>query len=549
MRDKDNSPNAYRYNLSSPKKERALSIEEEVEQLYKSVRLKLPPQTLRRLVGLNCLILLGVLLVFFLSSLLLEKPTESKIEKRALAQMPAFSAASLFQGRLTRDIENHFADTFPFREWFVSMSAVVNESRGIRVDDVRIIQPSGNSEGQGLPKDGEVKTKTPAAVETPADGASSAASQTGETPSPNPASHNPPVGEGAASPISNGSFVYKGMAMSLFGGNGQSASWYAQVLNAYQSELPDVQIYNMVIPTAIEFYVPDKYRDLTQSQKNIIDLVYSQLNSRIKRVDAYSKLQEHKDEYLYFRTDHHWTGLGAYYAYTAFCEQAGVEPISLADCETRRLNNFIGTMYAQTQDSTLLQNPDYVDYYIFPQEYTATRFNTNSPYSGVWHTLWGEYAQSPNSYSVFLHGDFPLIQVKTSNHNGRKIMIVKESFGNAFAPFLINHYEEVYIVDQRYFQLAAIDFIKSHGINELIFANNSFAVCTPYHIRCIDNLRHQVFVPYVPPAPETEEISSSEEAQELPAEKISDKEKSSKNASSKKSTPRKKLGDLIKENQ
>lgn len=289
------------------------------------------------------------------------------------------------------------------------------------------------------------------------------------------------------------------------------------MLNSYHEELPDVQIYNMIIPTAIEFYVPDKYRDLTQSQKAMIDLVYGTLDPSIKKVDAYSELAAHTDEYIYFRTDHHWTGLGAYYAYRAFCGEAGLTPKELSDFETRRLDDFIGTMYSQTQDTTLLKNPDYVDYYLFKQPYEAQRFLVDAPYSGVDSTLWGEYAQSPNSYSVFLHGDFPLVQVKTGIGNGRRILVVKESFGNAFAPFLINHYDEVYIVDQRYFQLPLVDFIREHGINELVFANNSFAVCTPYHIRCIDNMRHQVFVPRalqadVPKAGEPEE--SGEDARE-----------------------------------
>lgn len=111
--------------------------------------------------------------------------------------------------------------------------------------------------------------------------------------------------------------------MSLYGGDPASGKWYAQVLNSYHEELPDVQIYNMIIPTAIEFYVPDKYRDLTQSQKAMIDLVYGTLDPSIKKVDAYSELAAHTDEYIYFRTDHHWTGLGAYYAYRAFCGRRG----------------------------------------------------------------------------------------------------------------------------------------------------------------------------------------------------------------------------------
>ena len=97
--------------------------------------------------------------------------------------------------------------------------------------------------------------------------------------------------------ITGGTFVYRGMAMSLYGGDPASGKWYAQVLNSYHEELPDVQIYNMIIPTAIEFYVPDKYRDLTQSQKAMIDLVYGTLDPSIKKVDAYSELAAHTDEY------------------------------------------------------------------------------------------------------------------------------------------------------------------------------------------------------------------------------------------------------------
>ena len=92
------------------------------------------------------------------------------------------------------------------------------------------------------------------------------------------------------------------------------------------------------------------------------------------------------------------------------------------------------------------------------------------------------------------------------------MLVVKESFGNAFAPFLINHYEEVYVVDQRYFEFPLVDFIKQNGINELVFANNSFAVFTPYHIRCIDGLRHLALYPL--PAPVPAEPDPQEEAEE-----------------------------------
>ena len=98
----------------------------------------------------------------------------------------------------------------------------------------------------------------------------------------------------------------------------------------------------------------------------MIDLCYSKMAPNIVTVDAYAKLRNHTDEYIYFRTDHHWTQLGAYYAYTAFCEAAGFEAVPLEDFETGRYDNFVGSMYTFTkgypQSDVLKNNPDYLDY-------------------------------------------------------------------------------------------------------------------------------------------------------------------------------------------
>ena len=515
MREQENQADEYRYHIQPIRAASSENPEEEINQYYGLIRLKLAPRKLFNLSIFNVLLVLGVILCLGLASLFMTKPTESAIEKRQLAKMPAFSKEALFSGEYTRGIETFYADTFPFRDFFVALSAYMEENSGVRMDDARILAPSPNEStdpitGGAPPVPSSASSTAPEGTSLPAQ--QEPAEQQDAASSQPSAAENTDVDDGITGSVSNGIFVYKGRAMSLFGGSKENGKWYADVLNLSKQQLPDVKIYDMIIPTAIEFYVPDKYADLTQPQKPMIDYIYSCLAPSIKRVDAYSKLQEHAEEYIYFRTDHHWTGLGAYYAYTAFCEQAGLSALPVSDFETRRLDNFIGTMYAQSKDSTLLGNPDYVDYYVFNTGYTARRYDYNAPYYGIPHTLWGEYAQSPNSYSVFLHGDFPLIQVKTDIHNGKKILVVKESFGNAFAPFLINHYEEVYIVDQRYFQLNLVEFIKENEIGELIFANNSFAACTPYHISHIDNMRFQTFVPYVPEEEEqSPDISESEE--------------------------------------
>lgn len=488
--------------------------EGERERFYGLLHIKLSPQQLRRLSSLNILFLIGMIIALFLGALFLPKPTKSEIEKRDLAQRPSFSLQSLLSGNLSHEIELYFSDTFPFREWFVSLSSVINESKGIRVDDVRVVAPSNDTEMIAAEPIVSEQMASPNPVSQDQQAAISSLDKT-QQPSP--------VDENAEGIVSNGTFICQGRAMSLYGGSHESARRYASVLNQYAAMLSDVQIYNMIVPTAVEFYLPQKYQSMSQSQKEVIDLIYGLLDPSIKKVNAYDVLAAHTNEYLYFRTDHHWTGQGAYYAYTAFCKEAGFSPLSMDQFETRRLDNFIGTLYAQAPDRTLLQEPDYVDYYIFDQPYTAVRYDRGNPYKPIPHNLWGEYAKSPNSYSVFLQGDFPLIQVDTGIHNGRKIMVVKESYGNAFAPFLINHYEKVYIVDERYFERPLLDFIRKEGIHELLFANNAFAVCTPYQISCIENLKN-AYIMYTPPAQKIPET--------LPQEPLKPKQEASANTTS-----------------
>ena len=103
--------------------------------------------------------------------------------------------------------------------------------------------------------------------------------------------------------------------------------------------------------------------------------------------------------------------------------------------------------------------------------------------------MYAEGASGSNSYSVFIHGDLPIVKMETQHKNGRRIAIVKDSYGNAFAPFLINNYEKVVVVDQRYYTGNFIAMLRAEGINELLFISNIFAAHTPFHIKKIEGLK------------------------------------------------------------
>ncbi len=428
-----------------------------------------------------------ILVVFgLLGGVVLPKQTVSLLERRTLAAPPVLSASGLLSGSFTQSLDEYYADHFPARDFLVAFARSLDDLRGFRPGKVKLYD------------------------HTPQEAPS--APQPAQPPDASQSSGQPPAQETAESWQAGGTFVYRDTAFALFGGNRRVARYYAGVLNQYRSLLADdVAVYNLIIPTSAEFGMPDKYRNLTTEQKPDIDYLYAQLAPGITPVDAYSALAEHSDEYLYFRTDHHWTGLGAYYAYTAFCQAAGFSPLPLSDMETRSREGFLGTLYSQTQDSLLAANPDRVDYYIPPTRYTAEIFYKDQPYTPTaLQTLWGEYALPINSYSIFLHGDWPLLQIHTQHKNGRRIVVVKESFGNAFVPFLISHFEEVLVVDQRYFQTSLLDLIEQKGVTDLLFLNNIFAANTQYHARCIESLAYQVWTPPEPEEP-PEDASQPEE--------------------------------------
>ena len=271
-------------------------------------------------------------------ALVMEKPTYSELERRDLAAMPELTLDNYLSGEFFSGVSTFYSDTFPFRDALVSFGSTLEEMRGLRLDDARIhevapSQPEPSSEPSSEGGSSSQESSSSAAEEQPA---------TGEQ---------------------NGSvFIYQGRAMSMFGGSQAMGKYYADVINAYAEALPDVKVYDIIVPTSIEFYLPERYQDISAPEKPNIDYIYSQMSDAVTTVDAYSEIAQHTDEYIYFRTDHHWTVTGAYYAYVAFCEAAGFTPTPYDSFEWNRKEPFYGTLYSQTQDSTLYANPDYVDY-------------------------------------------------------------------------------------------------------------------------------------------------------------------------------------------
>ena len=457
----------------------------------------------RRLAQRSFVLIVAVMAAVGVLSFILPKPTYSEYEKRPLAAMPEFSLQALFGGSFLKDFEAHYADTFPFRESFIQLGAFLNEIRGFRgEDDVKIY---GANSQNAAPESSSSQPEAGTSGESgqAASGSSQPAESSDASGSGSSAESSQAVSKPEAPPevpdgyLTEGCFVNGDRACYLFGGYRPAAEVYAQYISAFADRVADqATVYNIVVPTSGEFYLPEKYQKMSASQKDNIDYLYGlydQMGSRVVPVDAYSWLAMNTDQYIYFRTDHHWTALGAYYAYVAFCRQAELSYPSLHEFEKRTIPDFRGTIYAETRDAKLGENPDYVDYYITATNYKAYLTTKAEPDTRYEVPAWAEFAEGGNAYSVFIYGDNPVFEMDNLDiEDGNNVLVLKESYGNAFAPFLMANYDKVYVIDYRHYEKSLYDFVMEHDIQTVIFINNTFAANTVYHADRINYLANQL---------------------------------------------------------
>lgn len=457
---------------------------------------------------------------------LVDKDDEiSTAENRGLTQKPKFTFSSFFSGDYMEELETYYTDQFPLREKLMPLNKTLNRFyyySGIGENSTLIIETTGNAGAGGI---GGVQGET----ESPAEPEPSAEPETpGETPGETeptapetqepetpeepeePAEEDPELDNPENAETVNQLLVAGDRAMEIvYSSEGMEES-YAGAVNALAAALgPDVKTYSLVTPNSTQFYGPESYRSGSTDQKALIDYVYSKLDSSVTAVDAYSKLRSHVDEYIYFRSDHHWTQLGAYYAYTAFCEAAGLEAVKLDEFETGLVTcsqdgaqTFLGTLYRAVKDypqgDAVAANPDSVTYYLPVVKTDATAYTSlengelYGAYNGI--TTVATSVGDPYLYMAFIGGDQPIEIIETDVDNDKVCMVLKESYGNAFVPFLTSHYSKVVVVDPRKFNtsdtpsLYLPDLAQLTGVTDLIVINYPFMPVNEYYITRLNRL-------------------------------------------------------------
>ena len=259
----------------------------------------------------------------------------------------------------------------------------------------------------------------------------------------------------------------------------EAATNYIKTINAATAQFGDgINVYSILIPTAIGVVLPDDVRGTVEGyedQSARVEQINKALDQNIIRVNAYENLMKHRNEYLYFRTDLYWTGLGAYYAYEAFCQAKGVTPYTLDQRQCSVFENFKGSNYVDDQVSA----DEIHAYHPYFKDSISMVYTNRDGKQVQWEVIKDVSTWPENTrYNTFAGGDQPITVYNNAKVESGVAVVVKESFGNAMIPYLVDHYSVVYVIDYRYWNGNIAEFAKENGANDVIFANNMGMVST-----------------------------------------------------------------------
>ncbi len=271
--------------------------------------------------------------------------------------------------------------------------------------------------------------------------------------------------------LTNGMFIYGDGVYTPAYYSESSAKYYAQTMAYYKSLFgKDVRVNVIMTPVSSMVIDNPSVQARISDQGEIQDKVAALMDKSVNFVDVYSEMYAHRDEYLFFKSDHHWTQLGAYYAYRAFAESLDMVPTELKDLNYSVINDsYSGSMYTFTKDSRVKNFKDTIESWTTKKKMTMT---VTTSYGGI-NTYDSCITPYGNNYVSFIAGDNPYTVINVpENPQDKNILVLKDSFGNAFVPYLCEHYGNIIVVDVRYTDMNVYEHLKDYSLTDIVFVNN-----------------------------------------------------------------------------
>ncbi len=267
----------------------------------------------------------------------------------------------------------------------------------------------------------------------------------------------------------DGMFIY-GDAVYTQAYYSENNSRYFSLTAQYYSQLFGTRVSMVIAPLSSMMIDNPKVTSVIADQKEMLNKMKGLTDPSVNFVDPYDIMYQHRSEYLYFRTDHHWTQRGAYYAYCEFARSVGLTPVSL-DSMTYVLRNdhYAGSMYDWTMKEKVKSFEDKIEAWYPSKAHTMTVLTPQGE-----TVIYDSCIVSVNdTYVTFLAGDNPYTVIEVpENPQDMTCLVLKDSFANAFVPFLVEHYGTIIVVDTRYVEENIHEKYKSMNFDDILFVNN-----------------------------------------------------------------------------
>ena len=411
------------------------------------------------------------------------RPTVSVKEKRNLEAFPAFSVPALADGTYFNKIGIWFSDTFPGRDAWIGADQRIKALHG--AGDVVIY--GDVDAGDEIPLAEEIPTPAPTPEATPA------AAETPEptllpeaTPEPTPEPEEEKEDAWGGKVIDEEELVTIGAVIqigdSVFPFTSFSKTYseaYANNINKAAELLKGkARVSSVFVLHSTTLLLPRDYRKSIKCapEEDVLAYVNGLLREDVIGVDTFGALLPHNGEYIYYRTDHHWTALGSYYAYADWAKKAGLEPVPLEKYREISYEPFYGSLYYKANQSGALK-PDTVYAYEPPGDvhlYIQLNGSDSRKNRGYEQTLLPD-VRGTDKYLTFLTGDVPLATfINNDITDGSACLIVKNSNGNPFCYYFPQHYQYTYVIDYRKYRHRTLtNFVDYYGVQDVIFCLSS----------------------------------------------------------------------------
>lgn len=419
------------------------------------------------------IVIIGLIFVCFtLVFLCFPRTTFSVTENRKLDEFPALSSHDGPASEYTAKVSQWFSDSEPYRDQFMTLSMAIRDALKYRSGD--------DAESVSF---------------RPTEGFDDGVADEGITPEELVAAGNPNANDNAKKAASGILIVGSGpnvRALMAFGAVPEYSKPYVDLCNHFAEAFPEQQIFGIVSPNATAFYLPDKAKNASKPQEPVFDYINKNVSPKVKFVRrVYDYLAAHtqdKDD-IFLRTDHHWAPLGGYYAAKAFAELANVPFKDISTYQRKVVKGYVGTMYGYSKDIAVKNAPEDFVYFVpdstvkYNTTYITYNLNKDNkpvsetkPYEGPYFHHFQD--GSGGAYCTFMGGDRHIVQVRTNANSKRKLMIIKDSFGNTIPGYLFGSFKEIHVLDFRYFTRNLRQYVKENGITDIALTFNIFNTCS-----------------------------------------------------------------------